>query len=58
MFSQPDGLSEWVDVKDKWNFRAGCIEVFTVDICTYGSEFLVRRKNEECWELTYILSCP
>ena len=24
MFSIPDGL-EWVDVKDKWNFRAGCI---------------------------------
>ena len=23
--SLPDGL-EWVDVKDKWNFRAGCIE--------------------------------
>ena len=25
MFSLPDGL-EWVDVKDKWNFRTGCIE--------------------------------
>ena len=25
MFSLPDGL-EWVDVRDKWNFRAGCIE--------------------------------
>ena len=25
MFSLPDGL-EWVDVKDKCNFRAGCIE--------------------------------
>ena len=25
MFRQPDGL-EWVDVKGKWNFRAGCIE--------------------------------
>ena len=23
--SLPDGL-EWVDVRDKWNFRAGCIE--------------------------------
>ena len=28
MFSLPDGL-EWVDVRDKWNFRARC----TVAIC-------------------------
>ena len=25
MFSLPDGL-DWVDVRDKWNFRVGCIE--------------------------------
>ena len=25
MLSLPDGL-EWVDVRDKWNFRAGCID--------------------------------
>ena len=31
---------------------------FTVVTCTYGLEFLVKRKLEECQELTYILLCP
>ena len=57
MFSLSDGL-EWVDVRDINGIsEQDALSKFTVAICTYVSEFLVRRKHEECQELTYILSC-
>ena len=46
-----------ISVRDKWNFRVGCIEQVHCGYMLYGSDFLVRRKIEECQELTYILSC-
>ena len=49
-FSLRDGL-EWVDVREKWNFRAGSLWLYV-----YGLELVVKRKL--CQELTFILSCP
>ena len=49
MLSLPGAL-EKVDVTDtdKWNFIAGCIlQVHCGYDCVYGSEFLVRRKDED-----------
>ena len=36
----------------KWNFRAGCIWANSLWLCVYGSEFLVRRKQEESFHQT------
>ena len=55
IFSLPDGL-EWVDVRDKWNFRAGCIEQIHCGYMYIRVRVPSRRKHEECQELTYILS--
>ena len=57
MFSLPGAL-EKVDVTDKWNFIAGCIQQVQCGYdCVYGLEFLVRRKHEDArsW---HIVSCP
>lgn len=43
-------------MRDEWKFRAGCIEQITLDIYVYGQIEFLRRKHEECHELTYISS--
>ena len=52
-YSLPNGL-EWVDVKDNGISEQDALSKFTVNIYTYGSEFLVRKTHEKCQERTNI----